>query len=297
MVALGNSLSGGIAIMFREGGKVKFGIGGTGGVTGSAASVDVLPGFHLYTAVCDPATGRSTLSLDGGAASVGEAGSGVTLGEGFQIGSFFRGMSGNAFTTGPRLAIVRLLGYDAALTARDVGTLAAQFPAVPLPEAGGDDDVALALGGVDPSLADRIATKADYEALCEWAQRLEDAGSATKSTACTAPTAFLSFALDAARLVEEPQEGDLKIEALDGASGGALEAVVSLDGVAIGSRAAEARLRQIFDVVGGAELDEDGFSADAVSLSLSPTADGKVKVIVVPTAQSGRFFMRVRVNK
>ena len=298
MVALGNSWSGGIAIMFREGGKVKFGIGGTGGITGSAASVDVLPGFHLYTAVCDPATGRSTLSLDGGAVSVGEAGSGVTLGEGFQIGSFFRGMSGgSAFTTGPGLAIARLLGYDAALTARDVGTLAAQFPAVPLPEAGGDDDVALALGGVDPSLANRIATKADYEALCEWAQRLEDAGAATKSTACTAPTAFLSFALDAPCLVGEPQQGDLKVEALDGASGGALEAVVSLDGVTIGSRAAEARLKQIFDVVGGAELDEDGFSADAVSLSLSPTADGKVKVSVVPKAQSGRFFMRVRVKK
>ena len=130
-----------MALLYREGDEVKFGIGNANGVFGTVASVDVRPGYHLYTSICDPTTGYSYLRLDGGDESVGFSGGAATLGNGFQIGSIYGGI-GSTFIKGPDMDIVKLLGYNEVLSTRDIATLAAQYPArypvAPLPAI--DDD-------------------------------------------------------------------------------------------------------------------------------------------------------------
>ena len=160
------------------------------------------------------------------------------------------------------------------------------------------DDVAAALAdAADPALAENVQTVEEYNALREWSQRLETAGTATRSAICAAPTAYLSFALDAGGLVKQPEPGDLKVDELSGSSDGALEAIVSLDDVEIGGGALEARLKQIFGVVGSSELDESKFSDDNVSFGLTPIGDGRMKATVTPKDGAANvFFMRVRLK-
>lgn len=291
-----------MALLYREGDEVKFGIGNANGVFGTVASVAVQSGTHLYTAVCDPTTGYSYLRLDGGEESVGFSGGAASLGNGFQIGSIYGGI-GNTFITGKNLTVVKLIGYNAVLTKRDIATLAAQYPAQypiePLPEVGSQEELEQAKAGMEPTLAAHIDTVEEYNALREWAQKLETSGVATRGEICVAPTAYLSFALDAAELVDEPKEGDLKVDALESGSNGGLEAVVSLDGVEIGSNAVEARLKEVFGVVGSDVLDENKFSSDNIMLSLSPTGDGKMKASISPVdniANGSSFFMRVKLR-
>lgn len=287
-----------MAILYREGDEVKFGLGNANGVFGTVASVAVQPGTHLYTAVCDPTTGYSYLRLDGGEETVGFSGGAASLGNGFQIGSIYGGI-GNTFIDGKNLTVVKLLGYEAAFTKRDIASFVAQYPAdvEALPKVGSQEELEQAKAGMGPTLAAHIDTVEEYNALREWAQKLESAGVATKGEICAAPTAYLSFALDAAGLVEEPKEGDLKVDALASASGGAMEAVVSLDGVEIGSNAAEARLKEVFEAVGADELDLRKFSSDSVTLSLSPAEGGKMKATVAPKNAAESFFIRIRLAR
>lgn len=291
-----------MALLYREGDEVKFGIGNANGAFGTVAGVAVQPGFHLYTAICDPTTGYSYLRLDGGEESVGFSGGASSLGNGFQIGSIYGGI-GSTFINGMNLTVAKLIGYNAVLTKRDIATLAAEYPAQypiePLPEVGSQEELEQARAGMEPTLAAHIDTVEEYNALREWAQRLESAGTATRGEICVAPTAYLSFALDVAGLVEQPQEGDLKVDALVSAVDGSMDVIFSLDGIEIGNQAAEARLKEIFDAVGSDVLDETKFSSDNVMFSLSPTGDGKMKATISPVdniANGTSFFMRVNLR-
>ena len=57
-----------------------------------------------------------------------------------------------------------------------------------------------------------------------------------------------------------------------------------------------ARLAEVLGIEGAAELDESAFSSDGLTVSLDRTADGKVKVTVVPEGSPTTFFLRVRVK-
>lgn len=131
-----------MALLYREGNEIKFGIGNANGVFGTVASVEVCPGYHLYTAICDPTTGHSYLRLDGGDESVGFSGGAATLGNGFQIGSIYGGI-GSTFIAGSSVEIVKLLGYNEVFSTRDIATLVAKYPAryseVSLPVIDGDE--------------------------------------------------------------------------------------------------------------------------------------------------------------
>ena len=119
-----------MTIMFREGDEVKLGFGNKDGIIGTTASVAVRPGYHLYTAVCNPETGDSRLRLDGGSESAGSAGRQVSLGNGFQIASVYYGIGSTVYSTGANLAIAKLLGYQAEFAEKDIAALAALYPAV-----------------------------------------------------------------------------------------------------------------------------------------------------------------------
>lgn len=129
MVAIGN-LDSYSVILYRESGFVKLGfVDGYGGIVGETAGVEFAPGYHLYMASCDPVSGALTLNADGAVQDYGAAGGSVALGNGFQIGSVFYGCP-YGFSKGANMAIVKMLGYDAELSASDIAALAAEYPAV-----------------------------------------------------------------------------------------------------------------------------------------------------------------------
>ena len=57
-----------------------------------------------------------------------------------------------------------------------------------------------------------------------------------------------------------------------------------------------ARLAEVLGIEGAAELDESTFSSEGMTVSLERTADGKVKVTVVPEGSPASFFLRVKVK-
>ena len=129
MVALGNGYANS-AILFRDGDAVSFAfVDENGGIVGEAASVEVKVGYHLYCMTCDPETGDIGLSLDGAAVVKGGFAGAVALGNGFQIGSVYSRRPGD-FIAGTGMAIIKLLGYDAILSAGDIQTLSIEYPAV-----------------------------------------------------------------------------------------------------------------------------------------------------------------------
>ena len=166
----------------------------------------------------------------------------------------------------------------------------AVFPALDAEATAGD--VAAALdGAADDALVGNIADAASYAAFREWAKY---AGAAEVKES---GTAWLSYALGAAGVVPAPQEGDLVIDDVSVGADGRLDAVFSLDGVEVGSAAAEARLKTVFGVEGAATLDAKAFSGQNIGLSLAPTGDGRVRATVTPPPSAGRsFFLRVKVK-
>ena len=109
-----------------------------------------------------------------------------------------------------------------------------------------------------------------------------------------APNAWLSFALDADKLID-PKQGDLKIGNLMTSSDGTIEMTFELDGVEIGP-AAENYIRQVFDIVGASSLNESKFSGENIAFELKRTSSGKVKATIVPKDSLPTFFMKVRMK-
>lgn len=129
MVAFGRD-GGNILAIYRDGEEVSLAfVDSQGVIIGEAASVAVGDGYHLYVATCDPAIGEISLSLDGNNPVLGGTDHAVLLGNGFQIGSVY-GKMRNGFTCGADMAIVKMLGYDAILSAETVAQLANDYPAV-----------------------------------------------------------------------------------------------------------------------------------------------------------------------
>ena len=148
------------------------------------------------------------------------------------------------------------------------------------------------------SQAANIKNASEYEEFREWAIE-----SGVRDYALTnSPTAWLSFAIGSPALVASPQAGDLAIDEVTPITGsGKADFVFSLDKVAIGQNAQEARLKSVFSVVGGTDLDPSGFSEANLTFTLTPTGDGRVKATVTPKKDSDgnappSFFMRVKMK-
>ena len=127
MVALGNGAVNSV-ILYRDGDEVSLSfVDNVGGIIGNAtASVAAKGGYHLYCVTCDPESGDLSLSLDGEEASTASVGREVQLANGFQIGSVYSCLPGGNFCYGKNMAIVKLLGYDALLSAADIRVLSAE---------------------------------------------------------------------------------------------------------------------------------------------------------------------------
>ena len=169
-----------------------------------------------------------------------------------------------------------------------------------LPDVETDDEAKAAVAEfADARIAEYITTKAEYDAFREWARALKGTGDSASMTEAVkaSGTAWVSFALDAAAVVPTPKDGDLVIDAVSVSSGGAAEAVFALDGVRVGTAAAEARLKTIFGVEGAATLEDGAFSSDNLDFSLTPTGDGRIKTVVAPHENAaGTFFLRVKMK-
>ena len=150
----------------------------------------------------------------------------------------------------------------------------------------------------DPLLVAHVTNKTVYAEFREWAL-----GSGARADALTSSQmAWKSFALAAAVLAAMPDVGDLMIDEinLDGEED-TVEIVFSLDNVRIGQAALEERLKTVFGVEGATTPNKGAFSSESLSLSLSPTDDGRVKAIIEPRREEyGRpppsFFMRVNMK-
>ena len=153
-------------------------------------------------------------------------------------------------------------------------------------------------GFSDKAVEANISDDSEYEEFREWAV---DSG-ARADALTNSPAVWLSFATGSPVLVSEPQEGDLTIDEVSAMDeDGKIEIVFSLEDVAIDRQALEARLKSIFGVVGGTELDESTFTESNLAFSLAPTDDGRVKATVTPKKDAGgkppaAFFMRVKVK-
>ena len=144
IVSFGNNTAGNTTsrfVLYREGIDIKAGFfDGSWNAIGSAASI-LAPAdgsMHLFTCVCDPAAGSVTLYMDGGATSdTASAGGAVSLSAGLQLGSHFGGIGNNGagaagFVSGKGFALAKMYGFDRALAAEAVATLAQDNPVASL---------------------------------------------------------------------------------------------------------------------------------------------------------------------
>lgn len=168
-----------------------------------------------------------------------------------------------------------------------------------LPESGGNAGIGNTLATLaDESVAANIADSSEYEEFREWAL---DSG-ARADTLTSSTTTWLSFATGSPVLVAEPKDGDLAIDEVSPLGvDGKVEAIISLKGVMIDRNALESRLKSVFGVVGGTELDESKFTDAGFDLSLAPTEDGRLKATVTPKKdESGnlprKFFLRSKIK-
>ena len=145
----------------------------------------------------------------------------------------------------------------------------------------------------DILLVAHVTNKAEYAEFRDWAL---DSGARADALAGS-KMAWKSFAMDLSGLAPEPEDGDLKIDEIRSSDVvGSCEILFSLENAKIGQSALEARLKTIFGVEGTTTLGEGEFSADGVSISLEPTADGRVKATVTPADSPDSFFMRVKMK-
>ena len=164
-------------------------------------------------------------------------------------------------------------------------------PPDPIPEINGDADVVGALAGsADSRLAEHIKTAAEYNAYRGWV----DAKGLDHQTVKNSPRAWFSYAIGADGLVEQAfQKGDVVIDSLATASGGAFTFRVRVRNVRIGPDATAANLSTVFEVQGASSLAENLFFSSNVNAVLGVSAGGQLMVSVTPRGIVDTFFVRV----
>ena len=180
----------------------------------------------------------------------------------------------------------------------------------PFPELGLDATpgaVSMALSGTkDQRVLNHIKNARDYANYRAWAQEVSktlvarNMSDEMKMEAIKeSPHAWLSYALDAGRLLETPPtESDVKIAGFSNSDiPGVFNMTVSVEGISIGDNATPENLAEIFGVEGSATLNEDGFSSDNVQMMLLPASEGKVQILAMPLQAINRsFFFRVKMT-
>ena len=143
-------------------------------------------------------------------------------------------------------------------------------------------------------MSEKVSSATAYTAFRNWVDDKELSHALVKD----APNAWFSYVLDAPWLMAKATplaSEDIVIESIAPSStaSGTFDLIVSIAGAEIGEGA---RLAEVLGIEGAAELDESAFSSEGMTVSLERTADGKVKVTVVPEGSPASFFLRVRVK-
>ena len=178
-----------------------------------------------------------------------------------------------------------------------VVTLYAVWSIVPIPELGDnatESEVASALSGVrDSALAANIKNGSGYRAFRNWAvgkglnlQNVKDS-----------PNAWLSYALDADKLIEgEIADGDLRVESFTpGGEDGIFDMKVRVADASLGPAAALENLVRAFVVEGTPSL-TDVFSVEKVAVEFGEPENGAATFSILPREIGNAFFVRTRLR-
>ena len=145
------------------------------------------------------------------------------------------------------------------------------------------------------------AVVASYNAYRDWAGTVKNdkGGYAGLVVVRNSPTAWTSFALDSARLLERnPTDDDLRIEEFKPSTeGGAFDFTVSIRDVEVGPLARAENLKKTFGLKGATELVPSAFDEANVDIEFGMPMDGKLKFTAEPLDKDAKsFFMKMKVR-
>ncbi len=142
-----------------------------------------------------------------------------------------------------------------------------------------------------------------YSAYREWAGTVKksagDSELAGVQAVADSPTAWTSFALDSATLLErDPTDADLKVEEFAPAEeSGKFDFTVSVENVKVGPKAMKATLKKTFGLEGATELVPSAFSESNVDIEFGQPEGGNLKFTAEPIDKSAKaFFMKMKVR-
>lgn len=167
--------------------------------------------------------------------------------------------------------------------------LEAAFPALGS-EATKEDVSEVLSGAADSALAENITDVDEYAEFREWAKY------ANAAEVKDSVTAWLSFAIGAKGIIEEPKEGSLSIDAVCIKEDGSLEVVFSLDGVNVGNEVVERRLKTVFGVEDATTLSKSAFAVNESDVKLSSNGDGRISAVVAPPKEKDTYFVRIKIK-
>ena len=180
-------------------------------------------------------------------------------------------------------------------------------PAEPIPDIGDSPtsaQVQEALNGsADENLLANITTGAEYNSYRSWAngvKRSDGSGLAGQQAVKDSPNAWLSYALNCAKLIAiAPADGDVVIQDFEqSTAGGMFNFTVSISNVEVGSAASEEHLKKILGIVGASSLSGEKFEASKVSLTYAAPQGGKVAITAGPTDKTAKsFFMKAKLRR
>lgn len=198
--------------------------------------------------------------------------------------SFLSSASACAMPLGLRTAV---WGGSAAVR---LSAVESAFPALGS-DATEEEVSAVLSGAADSALAENITDVDEYAEFREWAKY------ANAAEVKDSVTAWLSFAIGATGIVQEPKEGDISIDAVSIMEDGSLEVVFSLNGVNIGNEVVERRLTTVFGVEDATVLSESAFAVNESDVRLSSNGDGRINAVVALPKENDTYFVRIKMKK
>ena len=155
-------------------------------------------------------------------------------------------------------------------------------------------------GSQDARLVANITDGAMYNAYRDWAMKLNGKGSITLQDIKDSETAWISFALDADRILDaSPGNGDLVVEEFKPTvAAGVFEFTVGVKDVFIGANAAAENLKIVFGLEGTPSLGFTVFDPKNVTIEFGKPKDGKLKFTAKPNMGDSQllpdsFFMKM----
>lgn len=184
---------------------------------------------------------------------------------------------------------------DESTTVSGDATYYAHWELDPIPELGGEENVADTLGEfADATISQKITEVETYNAYRQWVDNRSLAHKHVK----VAPNAWLAYVLDSPELIakeEAVKSKDFKVDKLDmlNGSAGGMDFTFGIEDTVVGE---EAEIDEAFEIEGSETLDDSSFSTDGLQVSLDRTADGRVKATVTPPSGKTTYFIRVKIK-